>query len=67
MPKTKLLDILACPACKGGLIYEERADQSKGFLCPHCETIYPIEDEIPIMLIDKAIPANDWRKGENKR
>jgi uncharacterized protein YbaR (Trm112 family) len=61
MPVDKeLLDILACPKCKGKLFLEN--DQS-GLICNACMLKYKIEDEIPIMLIDEAIdlsrnPAN---------
>ena len=47
-----LLDILACPKCKGKLILEN--DQS-GLICNECMLKYRIEDEIPIMLIDEAV------------
>ena len=47
-----LLDILACPKCKGKLILEN--DQS-GLICNECMLKYRIEDEIPVMLIDEAI------------
>jgi uncharacterized protein len=53
MPVDKeLLDILACPKCKGKLVLEK--DQS-GLICEICLLKYRIEDEIPIMLIDEAI------------
>ena len=62
MPVDKeLLDILACPKCKGKLVLEN--DQS-GLICNACMLKYRIEDEIPVMLIDEAItltirsPAN---------
>ncbi|MGC9325409.1 MAG: Trm112 family protein [Desulfomonilia bacterium] len=56
MPIDKeLLDILACPKCKGDLILEK--DES-GLICQACKLKYPIEDEIPIMLIDEAIPLD---------
>jgi len=54
-----LLDILACPkcvrepGCKGELEYRESANQ---LICHHCKLIYRIEDDIPIMLIDEAMP-----------
>ncbi len=48
----ELLDILACPKCKGELILEE--DES-GLVCKACQLKYPIEDDIPVMLIDEAI------------
>jgi uncharacterized protein YbaR (Trm112 family) len=47
----KLLDILACPKCKGNLDY--RSDQEQ-LVCNDCRLIYKIEDDIPIMLINKA-------------
>jgi uncharacterized protein YbaR (Trm112 family) len=47
----KLLDILACPKCKGDLDYRPEEEQ---LVCSTCRLIYRIEDEIPIMLIDKA-------------
>lgn len=51
MLKPELLDILACPKCKGELKY----DPDKAVLdCPACRLRYRIEDDIPIMLIDEA-------------
>jgi len=47
----KLLEILACPKCKGDLEYDEEKDV---LICYHCRLIYRIEDDIPIMLIDEA-------------
>ena len=51
----ELLDILACPKCKGDLILEK--DES-GLICNSCKLKYRIEDDIPIMLIDEAIPLD---------
>ena len=48
-----LLDILACPKCKGELVMED--DQS-ALVCNTCRVKYRIEDDIPIMLIDEATP-----------
>ena len=46
-----LLDILVCPECKGELEY----DQGKNVLvCHESRLIFPIEDDIPIMLPEKA-------------
>jgi len=49
----ELLEILVCPKCKGDLEY--RQDESE-LICHACRLIYPIEDDIPIMLIDEAKP-----------
>ena len=52
----KLLDILACPSCKGPLKYK-RADQE--LLCRACRLAYPIKDDIPVMLEDEARPLQE--------
>jgi uncharacterized protein YbaR (Trm112 family) len=49
----ELLDILACPKCKGNIHLNEKED---GIICDSCKLMYPIRDDIPIMLIDEAIP-----------
>ena len=47
----KLLEILACPKCKGDLAYDQKKNE---LVCNNCRLIYKIEDNIPIMLIDEA-------------
>lgn len=47
-----LLDILACPKCKGDIHLNPSGD---GLICEACRLMYPIKDDIPIMLIDEAI------------
>ncbi len=47
----KLLDILACPLCKGGLVYLKGA---KELVCKADRLAYPIRDDIPVMLVDEA-------------
>jgi uncharacterized protein YbaR (Trm112 family) len=46
-----LLEILACPACKAKV--ELKADGSS-LKCVQCHRVYPIRDDIPVMLIDEA-------------
>ncbi|MEW6683061.1 MAG: Trm112 family protein [Nitrospirota bacterium] len=48
----ELLDILACPKCKGTIRLAERGD---GLICDVCRLQYPIKDDIPVMLVDEAI------------
>ncbi len=52
----QLLEILACPKCKGDLEYQpdEKDDRFGKLVCQRCRLIYRIEDDIPIMLIDEA-------------
>lgn len=48
-----LLDILACPKCKGDIRLNE---SESGLICERCRLVYEIRDGIPIMLIDEAKP-----------
>ena len=50
----ELLEILRCPKCKSKV--EIKPDQS-GLKCvnPECSLVYPIRDEIPVMLVDEAV------------
>jgi len=48
----KLQEILACPRCKGELHLSEE-DQ---VACLSCGRIYPIRNDIPIMVIEESIP-----------
>ena len=51
----ELLEILACPKCKGEVRLNEAGD---GLLCEQCRLLYEIKDDIPIMLIDEAKSLN---------
>jgi len=46
-----LMEILACPKCKGKIYYN---DSKNGLVCDACQLEYPIRDDIPVMLIDEA-------------
>ena len=48
---TRLLDILACPVCKGPLRYSRATDE---LVCRADRLAYPIRDEIPVMLEEEA-------------
>ena len=49
----ELLEILACPKCKGEIHLNDAGD---GLICEACRLVYEIRDDIPIMLIDEAKP-----------
>ena len=55
--KKELLDILACPKCKGTLTLKSGED---GLQCAACDLVYPVKDDIPIMLVDQAVPGKEW-------
>jgi hypothetical protein len=51
----KLLEILACPQCKGEIVPDENQEK---LLCHACKLAYPVRDGIPVMLVDEALPLN---------
>jgi uncharacterized protein len=51
-----LLEMLVCPLCKVPVKLLE--DQS-GLKCPACRRVYPMRDEIPVMLPEEACIASE--------
>lgn len=49
----ELLSILVCPKCKGKL---KLTDKKDGLACEKCRLVYPVKDDIPVMLIEEASP-----------
>jgi uncharacterized protein len=49
----KLLEILACPICKGKLIYDH---SQQILICKYDKIAYPIRDGIPVMIEEQAQP-----------
>jgi uncharacterized protein len=45
-----LLDLLVCPVCKNPVTLY----RGNSLKCGGCHRVYPIQDDIPIMLIDAA-------------
>jgi uncharacterized protein YbaR (Trm112 family) len=52
----ELLRILACPACKARV---ELKPDGSALKCQACKRVYPIRDDIPVMLIDEATIEDD--------
>jgi uncharacterized protein YbaR (Trm112 family) len=47
----ELLKILVCPLCKASL---ETTNSGQGLKCTKCHRVYPIRDDIPVMMISEA-------------
>ena len=62
--RKELLEILACPRCRGQLEVLGK-DELEGLCCRACAVVYPVRDDIPVMLVEEAIPLNAWRPGSN--
>ena len=57
MPIAKeILEILVCPVCKKPVHY--LADLS-GLKCEACKRVYPVRDDIPVMLAEEATIASE--------
>ncbi len=51
----ELLSILVCPECKTPVTLVKNDTALK---CGTCHRVYPIKDDIPVMLIDEALVEN---------
>lgn len=51
----ELLEILACPVCKTPVAEVKNGTALK---CNQCKRVYPIKDDIPVMLVDEATIEN---------
>ena len=58
---SELLQILACPKCKGSL---EKQESPEGLACKPCSLLYPIKEGIAIMLIEGAQPLEQSKTPE---
>jgi uncharacterized protein YbaR (Trm112 family) len=47
----ELLDILVCPLCKAPV---KLTADGQGLKCGQCRRVYPLRDDIPVMLVDEA-------------
>jgi uncharacterized protein len=56
-----LLEILACPACKAKV---EIQPNGTGLKCVQCKRVYPIRDDIPVMLIEEATVEDEETQPE---
>lgn len=52
----KLMEIIVCPICKGKLEYQK---EEKRLICKFDRVAYPIDEGIPVLLEDKAIPLSE--------
>lgn len=53
IPK-EILAILACPECKKPV---HPLPDGSGYKCEACRRVYPVRDDIPVMLVEEATIA----------
>lgn len=47
----ELLDMLACPVC---ITPVKMTPDQQGLKCDKCHRVYPVRDDLPVMLVDEA-------------
>lgn len=52
----ELIEILACPKCKGDVVFDE---DKNCIVCENCKLKYEVRDDIPIMLPEEALPLEN--------
>ena len=60
MNTEELLRILACPRCLGTLEALTRDGRT-------CRVVYPVRDDIPVMLVEEAVPRAQWDQGAREK
>lgn len=60
----KLLQLLACPKCRGELALLPAGD---GLSCAGCGVVYPVREGIPVMLVEEAVPQAKWMDAPRKK
>ena len=60
MLSKELLEILACPKCKGALVWNK---EKNALDCTSCNLRFPITNGIPELLLDRAQPIDEEPRG----
>lgn len=67
MLKAEFLEILVCPQCKGKLDYKvDPQDDKKGkLICQACQVAYLVEDDIPNLIPEEAVPLGSKESSDS--
>jgi uncharacterized protein len=52
-----LLEMLACPSDDHAPLHEEQHGDAEVLVCDFCRSTFPIDDGIPVLLLDEATPG----------
>lgn len=67
MNTKELLDLLVCPSCLGKLTALPDSEHVEGFACKACNRVYPVRENIPVMLVEESISREAWDRGVRQR
>lgn len=63
MIDAKILEILVCPKCKGGL---SQAEGGHFLVCQGCHLKYPVREGVPVMLVEEALDVGGQKRPGQK-
>lgn len=52
----EIISILACPKCRGDLALVSPAGNEENLVCKACRLAYPVQNGIPVLLLEEAKP-----------
>ncbi len=55
----RLLEIVACPMCQGRLEYDKNNER---LICKFDQVAYPINQGIPVLLAEQAVPLTEQKE-----
>lgn len=58
-----LVDLLACPQCQGALRTLTVGGGQPALACDRCALVYAVEEGIPVLLVERAVPLDDSASG----
>lgn len=62
----EFLNLLACPACRGEVEPLQEGETINGLHCPKCALVYPVRENIPVMLKEEGIALPEWQNGKRE-
>ena len=69
MNKEDLMSLLVCPVCRGKLVPlvpMAGGALTEGLCCEPCALVYPVHENIPVLLPDRAVPKPAWDEGKRE-
>ncbi len=67
MDMEELLSLLVCPRCRSKVARLPEEGAVEGLCCPKCQTVYPVREGIPVMLMEEAVSVTQWEAGARAR
>ena len=60
----QLLGVLACPCPHHSALEQTDGESGPGLRCRRCQSVFPVRDGVPVLLLDQAVPGPRGVGGE---